>query len=155
MKIVSVNMRIFIVILFFLLFSCSPYRFKKRQFVFEGSNGNMTLDLRVPARYAREEIKYESSGNKEQLYYYPNGAFLYVSRLNKAINSNQQIDRDSNIPLDLPKCGLVFKGVLPGPLFWREITLDSFRIGYKNVPRASEFVFDSATNFASKLRFLR
>ncbi len=148
-------MRFFWFLLIVLILSCSPFRFKKRQFVFDGANGDQAVALRIPVGYTREEIKMDSAGNKEQFYYYRNGAFFYISRLEQPINPLQRIDQENNIPLEIPKGGLIFKGVLPGPLFWREIRLDSFRIGYRNVPRASEIVFDSATNFAAKLRPVR
>jgi hypothetical protein len=120
--------------------------FSKRDFVL---NNHGSIPVLVPAGFTKEEIKYDSAGNKEQVYYYSNGAFFYISTTGKRINPLQYIDEEMNIPREHPKGGLIYKGVLPGSLFWREIRIDSFRIGYRNVPRDWEIRFDSASNYIS------
>ncbi len=120
--------------------------FIKREFVL---NNQASIPVIIPAGYTKEEIKYDSAGNKEQVYHYSNGAFFYISSTGKRINPNQYINDEMNVPREHPKGGLIYKGVLPGPLFWREIRIDSFRIGYRNVPRDWEIRFDSASNYIS------
>lgn len=134
-------------LLLILFSSCFLSRnFIKREFV---TNTRGSIPLIVPAGFAREEIKFNSAGTKEQVYHYSNGAFFYISSSGNRINPEQYINMEMNIPREHPKGGLIYKGVMPGPLFWREIRIDSFRIGYRNVPRDWEIRFDSASNYIS------
>ena len=134
--------------MFIILFSCSPYKFTNTRI--QSPDGEVRV--KVPRGFVKKETNIDSAGNKEQLFLYRGGATLYVTeRMDSMVFNNAYIDPEMNIPRDHFTGGKVYKGMLPGPLFWREIRMNGLRVGYRNVSSDSEIVFDSATNYVSRV----
>ena len=133
--------------LFVILFSCSPYKFTTSKI----SSSNGDLKVKVPRGFVKKETNIDSAGNKEQLFLYRGGATLYVTEaMDSMVYNNAYIDPEMNIPRDHFTGGKVYKGMLPGPLYWREIRMNGLRVGYRNVSTDNEISFDSSTNYISK-----
>jgi len=136
--------------------SCSLFSgLRKQSFTYKEGNQTQTLRLLVPKRYSKKEIFTDSAGNQQQLYRYRNGALLYIIETTDTLAQFQPIDTANNNPLLHPYGGLMYKGLDSTGLFWREIRTDSFRFGYRFVPDAAEYYFDSAVNYAGMRRFAK
>jgi hypothetical protein len=88
----------------------------------------------------------------EKVFFYANGATFYVSNSRKPINPDEIIDTAVHISLEHPSGGKMYKGVMPGLLYWREVQKNAYRFGYRNVPTVLEHTFDSAINFSSGMK---
>ncbi len=127
--------------------SCSLFNgFRKREF---NDGTQNSFQILVPKGWSSVAITPDSNGKMQQVYTYKNGATFYISNTAKPINSNELIDTNQHIALQHPGGGTVYKGVMPGLLYWREIQKDAFRFGYKNVPTDLESRFDSALNYSA------
>jgi hypothetical protein len=144
----------------FLLFlsSCFLFRksFRKSEFNFSGEQ-TFSTPLRLPAGYSNVRTTTDDEGNQQKYFYYPGGAFFYIAKLNVDTIYKVQLDNDTyryvdtsmNIPEIHALGGLVYKGQDHRRLFWREIHIDKFRIGYHYADKEMAIYLDSATNFAS------
>ena len=150
----------YISILFILfLSSCFLFRksFRKSEFNYTAGGQNYSTPLRLPTGYSNVRTTTDDAGNQQQYYYYPGGAFFYIAKLDSDSIYKVQLDKDlyryvdttMNIPDIHPHGGLIYKGQDERRLFWREIHIDNFRIGYHYADREMAIYLDSATNFAS------
>jgi hypothetical protein len=145
--------RILVFIVIALFASCSfSKQFRTQEF---GAAGDNKFQVLVPKGWSRTAALPDSSGRTNQFYYYPDGAYLYISNSGRAINPNEIIDTARHIALPHANGGLVYKGVMPGLLYWREIQKDNFRFGYRNVQTESESRFDSALNYSALMKEVR
>lgn len=132
---------------FVVIISCSSIKgLRKKEFVYSDRAGDQKIHLLVPKGYRKELIR-DTLGNKLQLYTYRNGAALYFIYGDTTVNF-QYINLQYNIPKEHPAGGWMFKGIDSTGLFWREVRQGMFRVGYKNIPGASEFKFDTVVNYA-------
>lgn len=132
--------------------SCSLNRqFKKSAFKPATDPG---IQILVPRKWNRVVTTPDSAGGMEKIYFYANGATFYVSNSVKPINPNEIIDTSAHILLEHPLGGRMYKGVMPGLLYWREVQKNSYRFGYRNVPTELEHAFDSAVNFSLAMKAL-
>lgn len=129
--------------------SCALFDdFKKREFNY-GPGAEDKFQLLIPKGWSKKDISLDSAGYKEQFYTYKNGSIIYFVRAADTTKTYQQFDTSRHIPLVHPAGGLIFKGVDSKGLYWREIRINEFRFGYKDVPTETEARFDSSLNFAA------
>jgi hypothetical protein len=149
----------YISILFILfLSSCFLFRksFRKNEFIYSDGGQSFSIPLRLPAGYHNVSTTTDEEGNQQKYFYYPGGTFFYIARLNVDTMYKVQLDKDTyryvdttmNIPDLHPLGGLVYKGQDHRRLFWREIHINKFRIGYHYADKEMAIYLDSATNFA-------
>jgi len=133
--------------------SCSfSNQFRTQEFSAAGADKFRVL---IPRGWNKTTVLPDGSGNTNQIYYYPDGAYLYISNSGKEINPNEMIDSAHHIALPHANGGVVYKGVMPGLLYWREIQKDNFRFGYRNVPTELENRFDSALNYSALMKYAK
>jgi hypothetical protein len=152
-------MRYISILLILFLSSCFLFRksYRKSEFNYSAEGQNFSTPLRIPAGYNNVRTTTDEDGNQQKYYYYPGGAFFYIVKLNVDTVYKVQLDKDTyryvdttmNIPELHPHGGLVYKGQDHRRLFWREIQIDKFRIGYHYANDEMAIYLDSATNFAS------
>lgn len=152
-------MRYISIFLIIILSSCFLFRksFKKSDFNYTSGGQSFSMPLRLPAGYSNVSTTTDEAGNQQKYYYYPGGAFFYIAKLDTASIYKVQLDKDTyrfvdttmNIPNFHPLGGLIYKGQDHRRLFWREIHVDKFRIGYHYADKEMAIYLDSATNFAS------
>ena len=134
--------------------SCSPYAaLRKKEFRFNVNNQPQILRIKVPKRYAKQGTITDSANAQQQYYRYSNGAELYVIYTTDTLRQFQPIDTANNVPKPHAFGGVMYKGLDSTDRFWREVRTDSFRVGYRFVPRGVEVLFDSAVNYAAARRF--
>ena len=131
--------------------SCSLFNGLKKQ---EFSAAN-SFQILVPKGWAKVISTPDSTGRKELVYTYSNGASFYISNTGKPINSNEIIDTVQHIALSHVSGAVMYKGVMPGLLYWRELQKDQYRFGYRNVPTDLENRFDSALNYSVLMKEIR
>ena len=139
--------------------SCFLFRksFRNSEFNYTAAGQSFSTPLQLPAGYSNVSTTTDEDGNQQKYYYYPGGAFFYIARLDTASIYKVQLDKDTysyvdttmNIPNYHPLGGLIYKGQNEKRLFWREIHVDKFRIGYHNANKEMAIYLDSATNYAS------
>lgn len=131
--------------------SCALLKgYKKDEFYYTAApQQNQCLPLLIPRGALKEEIKQEPDGSKVQTYHYGNGTVLYIAYNTDTTWQYQPIAPEENVPLLHPLGGIMYKGITKDLLYWREIRIDSLRMGYVNVPYDLEIRFDSALNYAS------
>ncbi|MEJ7913583.1 MAG: hypothetical protein WKF70_10540 [Chitinophagaceae bacterium] len=133
-------------------FSCSFFKeFKKEQF---SPAEGISFQILVPKGWNRVQTTPGAAGQTTRSYHYANGAHFYIARTDSAVNQNEWIDTAQHIPLPFEN-GRVYKGVMPGLLYWRQIQLEDYRFGYRNVPSEVEARFDSALNFSALMKGVR
>ncbi|HVG15013.1 MAG TPA: hypothetical protein VM935_08630, partial [Chitinophagaceae bacterium] len=126
--------------------SCGLQRqFRKSEF---SPTTGPAIQILVPRKWEKVVTTPDSAGGLEKIFFYANGASFYVSNSLKPINPNETIDTSVHISLEHPSGGKMFKGVMPGLLYWREVQKNMYRFGYRNVPTGLEHTFDSAINFS-------
>lgn len=134
--------------------SCGVFSdLRKREFRYTEGEVSKTLRISVPKKYVKRESVTDSAGNQRQYFRYSNGAVLYLIETADTAARFQSFDTAYNIPKPFYNGGLMVKGVDTAQRFWRELRVDSFRIGYRAVPHDQEILFDSAVNYAGMLRF--
>ncbi len=132
--------------------SCALFNdFKKREFEYGPEAGNR-FQVLIPKGWSKKDITLDSADYKEQFYTYKNGSVLYFIRAADTTKIYQQFDTSRHIPLIHPNGGLIYKGIDPIGLYWREIRINEFRFGYKGVPTETEVRFDSAVNYAALMK---
>jgi len=142
--------RIILILLITVASSCTLFNgFKKQTF---NQTDGQSFKLLVPKGWSKVDINNEADGSFEKVYSYSNGAAFYVSNTGKPLTPNRVIDTVQHIPLQRPTGALIYKGVMPGLLYWREIQQNNFRFGYRNVPTDLEIRFDSALNFSAQMK---
>ena len=67
----------------------------------------------------------------------------------------EKIDTTVHIPLASYGGGVMYKGVMPSLLYWREVQRGKYRFGYRNVSTELESRFDSAVNYTAQMRPVR
>ncbi len=142
-------MKMYLLTLLLPLASCSMHYYKKSEFT---SKSGSSIQILVPKKWSKLITTPDGAGGMEKVYFYPNGATFYVSNSLKPINPAEIIDSVQHIPLEHPSGARMFKGVMPGLLYWREVQKEAYRFGYKNVPTELEHRFDSAVNFTLAMR---
>jgi hypothetical protein len=136
-----------------LLCSCflqGPH-FRQASFHYTENNIQQQIPLELPKDHTSEKTVTDSAGNTSTTYRYGKALF-YVAYVQDTLQAMQPIDTSMNIPRIHPLGGLIYKGMNEDGTFWREIRRQHLRFGYQNVPRASEYLFDSVTNYASGIR---
>ncbi len=142
--------RIILAILITVASSCTLFNGFRKQTFTEG-DGN-SFKILVPKGWSNVAVNREADGTFEKVYRYSNGTSFYVSNTDKPFTPNKIIDTARHIPLQSPTGGLIYKGVMPGLLYWREIQQNNFRFGYRNVPVELESRFDSAVNYSALMK---
>ena len=104
------------------------------------------IDLRVPKGYKHKTLTTDSAGNRTLQYTYPYDQQLYFST---DTSLSFFIDTAQHIPRPHLQGGRFYKGVLNGPLFWREVYSQGLKYGYRNANRDEEPLFDSSLNRVS------
>lgn len=136
-------------LLIILASSCFLRRdFKSSSFAYNQNGQARTISLVVPRGYNKMEKK-DTAGVTLETFYYPNGALVYAAYLTDTSYEVQPFDKTLHQPQIHRLGGLVYKGQDEKELFYRDIRQGNLRFGYRSVPKAMEFVFDSSTNFAS------
>lgn len=146
-------MRLWLLLIPFMLGSCfllGPH-FKKSEFTYTENNVQQTIPLILPPGYTSQKTMTDSAGNMHIVYQYGKG-YYYVSYVNDTLQQNPFIDTSMNIPRVHPLGGLIYKGINEDGRYWREIRRQHLRYGYRDINKGSEYLFDSATNYASGLR---
>ncbi|MDQ3276857.1 MAG: hypothetical protein M3Q06_00930 [Bacteroidota bacterium] len=127
-------------------FLFSEYR--KAQFTYSQNGQAATIPLVVPKGFSKQE-RWDTAGVSLQTFTYPNGALLYAAFVTDTTTALQPFNKRLHEPQYHRLGGLVYKGQDSNELFYREIRQGHLRFGYRLVPSAVEWQFDSATNFAS------
>ena len=137
----------------FVFCSCFLFgpRFKQSNFTYTENNQPQSFSIIVPPGYTSQKYTTDSLGNTGILYNYGKSIF-YVTYVKDTTQQTQPIDTSMNIPRFHPLGGLIYKGIDAKGNFWREIRREHLRFGYRDVSKSSEFLFDSATNYASMMR---
>ncbi len=127
----------------FLIFcsGCALFGDYRRQSFDTGTGTD--IDLRVPKGYKRKSVTTDSAGNRTLQYTYPYDEQLYFST---DTSLSVFIDTAQHIPRPHLQGGRFYKGVLNGPLFWREVYSQGLKFGYRNASRDEEPLFDSSLN---------
>jgi hypothetical protein len=142
-------MRLFVLVILLICNGCYLFSgFKKRSFEYNANGTAYTFPLLVPAGYRDAKSVVDSAGNKEQVYFYPGGGFIYFVH-SKVPKEYQSINEERHIPVQLFNDGLMYKGMDSSGLYWREVQLADFRFGYRHIHPNLELRFDSAVNYAS------
>ena len=145
--------RIVVSIVFAMFASCSlSNKFRTQEY---NAGGDNKFQILIPKGWNKMAALPDGASGTNQIYYYPDGASLYISGSGKPINPNEIIDTAQHIALQHANGGLVYKGVMPGFLYWREIQKDNFRFGYRNVRTELESRFDSALNYSALMKGIR
>jgi hypothetical protein len=116
----------------------------KKTLTFQSGKQATKVMMRVPKGFASDMGRTDGESIKEFFYAYPDGALLYIYRNASWPTKNAGLVEAAKKPGD--KKGRdypVFKGV-DGGLAWKEVQVDSFLIGYKNVPPTRLGVFENA-----------
>lgn len=100
--------------------------------------------LRVPKGFKSKHLETDSAGNRRLQYNYPYDVQLYFST---DTSLSGFIDTLQHIPRPHLWSGRFYKGVLHGPLFWREVYSQGLKFGYRNADREQEPLFDSSLNY--------
>lgn len=146
-------MRFLLFILLLVTASCSLFsNLKQREFTYRSGGHDQSIRVLVPTGYHRSEKVTDSAGNQGQVYHYGSGTFFYVAHTTDSSVAYQPIAEENNVPLPHPDGGLLYKGMDSSGLYWREVRLDSFRIGYRGVRASREIKFDAAVNASSRLK---
>jgi hypothetical protein len=141
-----------LLLLLFLLSACFLRKdFKASQVTFNSNGQSLTVPLIVPKGYTRQE-RTDTAGIALQTFYYPGGPVFYIAQLRDTSFQLQAINERLHQPRVGFLGGRVFKGIDKNELFYREIQQGNLRIGYRLVPKSSELLFDSATNYAALQR---
>jgi hypothetical protein len=138
---------VFIVIFFASCFSLQGL--KHKEFIYYTNDVKNKLVIEVPSKFTEEKIYLLPNGEKEQRYSYVDGAVLYFgygtswSSLNIE-NINRQANNYSKI---IQEKMIVFKGKESNNSdYWKEIQIDNFRFGYRNVSKNKLPEFDHAVS---------
>lgn len=132
------------------LSSCFLLRkeFQASRFAYENNGRQVSVPLLVPRGFQRQE-RVDTAGVALQTFYYAGGAVLYVAHLKDTSYQLQAIDARLHQPRVDFLGARVFKGMDKNELFYREVQQGNLRVGYRLVPKATELVFDSATNYVA------
>jgi hypothetical protein len=144
-------MKLSLFALLLLFASCSFHQYKKVSFI---STSGPAIQILVPKKWSKVINTPDGAGGMEKVYTYSSGATFYVSNSLKPINPSEIIDTVQHLPLLHSSGARMYKGVMPGLLYWREVQKDAYRIGYRNVPTELENRFDSAVNFSVGMKGL-
>lgn len=136
-----------------LLSSCSLFtEFRKHSF---DPKDGAPFQLQVPKKWSRSTLTPDSGGGSVRTFYYADGSAFYITDTGKPFSTSEQIDTANHIALSSFGGGVMYKGVMPGLLYWREIQRGAYRFGYRNVVTEYENRFDSALNYAAQMRPVR
>jgi hypothetical protein len=129
--------------------SCFLFKeYKRSEFTFSQNGTTTSLPLVVPRGFVKTE-NVDTAGVLLKTFYYENGALLYAAYVADTATRLQPIDERLHEPQYHRLGGRVYKGQDGQELFYREIRQGNLRFGYRLVPGAWEYLFDSATNHAS------
>jgi hypothetical protein len=145
-------------IAFFLLMICFSSCFlfsdlKKTNLSFSENGTKHLVNVVVPRKYSKTEIRTDSAGNQVHYFLYPGGAELYFAFLKDTTTELQAINYVENIPKELYQT-IFYKGVDSVNHYWRETRFNNYKAGYRNVEEGDDGTFDSAVNYFS-LHLLR
>jgi hypothetical protein len=135
-------------LLIVILPSCFLFKdYKRRTFTYTNAEGQSAdVPIIVPKGFKREERVKDSLGHEGVLYHYSNDARFYIVHYPDS-GSYVAIDTSMHIPQLHKQGGIFYKGIDSTKRWWREAQPPSFRIGYLNINRAHEVLFDSAVNY--------
>ena len=126
--------------------SCSVVDdFNRREFIYPGNSSQKKLVLHVPRGYSEEKKLLDTTGGKEQFYYYPNGALIYFT--NKVSWPTENDSIISKMKSISPQgSSFVYHGTDKDGLYWKEIRHEKFRFGYSYVSKSELEKFEQAVN---------
>jgi hypothetical protein len=138
-----------ILFLFVVLNSCFLFsKYRQTDFTYDEGSQAFSIPIVVPKGYSKERTEVDSSGNTILSYTYDNKAIFYVAHMEDTSVQIQPIVEKDNIPhMALTTGVIIYKGMDTNKLLWREIRQNSFRVGYRFVPKEWEAGFDSAINY--------
>ena len=142
MKTVTADMKLPPLLLLLLCSGCALFSDYRKQ-NFDTGKGAI-VRLQVPKKFKSKTVQTDSAGNRRLLFSYPYDVQLYFST---DTSLSAFIDTAQHIPKLHPQGGRFYKGVLNGPLFWREVYSQGLKFGYRNANREEEPLFDSSLNY--------
>lgn len=137
-------MRIFLFFILVSFNSCFLFSdFTKRTISYHDTG---SMQVVVPKRFHRAEMKTDSAGNQVQYYYYGSGTVLYFAKMKDTSTALQYINYDMNLPKDLLDTKF-YKGVNEDNRYWRESRNGDFKAGYYKVHSENDGIYDSSLNY--------
>jgi hypothetical protein len=125
--------------------------YQATQFTYTRNGQVYSIPLVVPKGFQRQE-RVDTAGVTLHTFYYPYGAMLYAAYLQDTMIELQPFDKRLHQPRSDYPSAFIYKGQDADERFYREIRQGNLRFGYRLVPRATELLFDSATNYAALQR---
>ncbi len=136
--------------------SCALFNgFKRREFHYKDNNSSQKIALLIPKGFNEQKKIIDSAGNKQHVFNYEDGAFLYFAFITDTTKEYQTIMEERHIARMHPAGGFFYKGRDSTGLYWRELRQNNFTAGYKKVSPEVEEKFDSAVNYAGYRRLIR
>jgi hypothetical protein len=131
------------VIIAIFLTSCSVLSgVNKKEFIYYRDNKSGKLLFRLPKGKSDESFRIGENNAKEQFYNLSDGAVFYVSRL----TSWQTVNTHRIAALKPVNKISAFSGKDDNQLYWKEVHLEDFRIGYAYVTADRLEQFNDALN---------
>jgi len=115
-----------------------------RQFSFTKDNRHKRLLIHLPKGPVEEKFRVGENDAKEQFYYFGDGSVLYVARNITWQTINKF--RIDGLGLKDKEESKTYSGQDDHGLFWKEIQVDDFRIGYGYVTADRSEHFNKALN---------
>lgn len=115
--------------------------YKKTDFQYYEEDRKENLSFKVPAGFQETKSVLDTSGGKEQFYYYKFGSLFYVAR-----NLTWPTENEPFILSKYPQADRMntFRGKDKDGLYWKEIRMEGFRVGYSYVPEKELERFERA-----------
>ncbi|MBC7949762.1 MAG: hypothetical protein H7Y42_17890 [Chitinophagaceae bacterium] len=116
----------------------------KKQFTFYRNEKLVKLVILLPKGRVEERFRVGSDDGKEQFYDFNDGAVFYIARNTTwpTVNQHRMVQPDMKRS---SSSGLT-SGTDNNGLYWKEIRLEEFQIGYAYVPATHVNRFDDALN---------
>jgi hypothetical protein len=122
---------------------------QQKQFTYLKDNRKKKLVFHLPAGRVNENFRIGEDDGKEQFYYFGDGSVLYIARHATWQTINEH--RIDPLKLNEKKQATTFSGKDERGLYWKEIHIEEFRMGYGYVTADKAEQFDKALN-AVKIR---
>jgi hypothetical protein len=132
-----------LLIIVILISSCSVLNgVNRKEFIYYRDNRPEKLLFRLPKGKAEESFRIGENNAKEQFYYLSDGTVFYVSRLAswQTVNTHRIADLKQGDRIS------AFSGRDNNQLYWKEVHLEDFRIGYAYVNSSRLEEFNDALN---------
>jgi hypothetical protein len=138
-------MPVLILFMILLLSACSiGHPVTPKRFSFYKDNKPSHISLKVPKGFQAEKMKLGNEG-KEQFYEYADGSLLFIG-MNISWPSPNQLRKLLPIIDSTSDRTGTFRGIDSSGLYWKEIWLEPFIIGYSFVPSTSRERFEQTLN---------